>query len=89
MISFVYTNWKGEVETRRVEPIKLYYGSTEWHPKEQWLLEAMDLDKGAIRQFAVNDIIDYVTEEDRHAAYLFAPMLDPRGFKTHYIDDHA
>ena len=51
-----YTNWKGQVSDRRILPIGTYWGSNEWHPEDQWLLVAQDLDKGAIRHFAHKDI---------------------------------
>ncbi len=51
-----YTNWRGEFSLRRIEPRRVYFGSTEHHPEPQWLLEAMDLDKGEWRTFAMKDI---------------------------------
>jgi predicted DNA-binding transcriptional regulator YafY len=51
-----YTNYRGERAQRRVEPVALYWGSTEWHPEPQLLLEAVDLDKDAVRTFSVRDI---------------------------------
>jgi len=59
---FRYKNWEGKEAVRRVMPIELWYGKTEWHPKEQWLLKAWDLDKDAERNFAFKDII-YETKE--------------------------
>jgi hypothetical protein len=55
-LEFGYTNWRGEFGQRRVQPLRLYFGSTEWHPEPQWLLEAMDSDKGEVRSFAFRDI---------------------------------
>lgn len=51
-----YTNWRGERSRRPVEPVALYWGSNEWHPESQMLLEAIDLEKDAVRSFAVRDI---------------------------------
>lgn len=51
-----YTNWRGERGERRVEPIEWHFASSEWHPEKQWLLRALDLDKDAIRHFAMKDI---------------------------------
>ena len=48
---------KAKKAVRRVRPIELWYGKTEWHPEEQWLLKAWDLDKDAERNFAWKDII--------------------------------
>lgn len=39
-----------------IEPIKIWYGSTRWHPDEQWLLKAIDIDKGEERDFAMTQI---------------------------------
>ena len=54
---FQYLNWRGEFATRRVHPKRVWYGSTEWHPEPQWFLEATDLEKGEVRDFAFNDMI--------------------------------
>lgn len=56
-LSFAYTNWKGAQSRRRVLPCRLYFGATDWHPEPQWLLEALDLDKNALRVFAVRDMV--------------------------------
>jgi predicted DNA-binding transcriptional regulator YafY len=53
---FEYTNWEGKIATRKVLPIKVWYGKTKWHPTEQWLLQALDLEKNEERQFALKDI---------------------------------
>ena len=55
-VNIVYTNWKGETAIRRITPKQIYFGSNEWHPTQQWLLEAYDLDKQDIRNFALKDI---------------------------------
>lgn len=55
-ISIVYTNYRGETSVRRIVPEKIWFGSTEWHPEEQWLLDAVDLEKNAPRSFALKDI---------------------------------
>lgn len=56
-LEFKYKNWKGEVSHRRVLPIDVWYGETEFHKEKQWLLKAFDLDKEADRNFAMNDIL--------------------------------
>ncbi len=58
-VHILYTNWKGETAERHVVPIELWFGSTEWHKEEQWLLRAKDLDKGAIRDFALKDVLKW------------------------------
>lgn len=51
-----YTNYKGETADRSIVPARVYFGSTQWHPEPQWLLEAFDVDKNEIRTFAFKDI---------------------------------
>jgi len=41
---------------RTVIPERVWFGSTEWHPEPQWLLEAFDIEKGERRSFAMADI---------------------------------
>lgn len=53
-VRVVYKNWKGETSVRKIIPESLYYGSSEWHPENQWLLRAFDLDKEAYRDFALS-----------------------------------
>jgi hypothetical protein len=55
-IRFVYRNWRGVVATRTAQIISLSYGVTEWHPEPQWLLQALDLEKNAVRLFALRDM---------------------------------
>jgi hypothetical protein len=49
----VYVNWKGERRERAVAPSRLFWGSTEWHPEPQWLVEALDVEKQTQRTFAL------------------------------------
>ena len=51
-----YTNYKGVFAERRIRPIRVYWGYTKWHPHPQWLLEAHDFSKAAVRDFAMKDI---------------------------------
>ena len=55
-IRIVYTNYRHETAVRTIIPEKIWYGSTQWHPEQQWLLDAFDVDKGERRSFAVADI---------------------------------
>jgi hypothetical protein len=57
-----YTNWRGERALRRIEPVGIYWGSNEWHPKEQWLLDARDYGKREQRTFAMKDIHSWKSE---------------------------
>lgn len=56
LLSFVYTNWRGETERRRVRLLGLRRGSTEWHPEPQLLLRAFCLDRQKEREFALSGI---------------------------------
>ena len=55
-LRFIYTNWEGETRERKVIPVEIWYGKTDFHPKEQWFLKAIDVGKNAQRDFAINDI---------------------------------
>lgn len=52
-----YKNWKGKISTRSVEPVAIWFGSTEWHPEKQYFMRALDTDKGELRDFALKDIV--------------------------------
>ena len=54
-IRVVYKNYRGEEEVRHILPIRLFYGSTEWHKEKQWLIKVYDLDKNATRDYALKD----------------------------------
>lgn len=57
-----YTNHRGERRERTVRPDRylgmaaLFFGATEHHPGEQWVLHAWDYEKQAWRTFAMKDI---------------------------------
>lgn len=57
-----YTNYRGETAERRIIPMRIRFGSSEWHPEEQWLLDAFDLDRGADRSFALKDVTEWRSE---------------------------
>ena len=42
-----YTNWRGETSERRLLLGDVRFGTTEWHPKPTWLINAFDLDHPA------------------------------------------
>lgn len=51
-----YTNYRGERGLRSIVPMFTSFGSTEFHPEPQWLLQAFDVEKRAERTFAMRDI---------------------------------
>ena len=55
-VTIVYTNYRGERGVRHVQPLRIEFGSNEWHPEPQWFMVAWDLEKGAERTFALRDI---------------------------------
>jgi len=56
-VSIDYTNWKGERSYYHIRPTgQVVFRVTEYHPEPQWLLEALDVNKGEIRLFAMRDI---------------------------------
>lgn len=58
-VTFTYINHRGEKSVRLVRPTGFSFGSTQWHPEEQWLLHAWDLHKDSNRSFAMKDISDW------------------------------
>ena len=44
-IKVSYKNHRGETGTRRIIPLSIFFGLTNYHPEEQWLLRVWDLDK--------------------------------------------
>ena len=37
-------------------PRELWYGATNYHPEPQWFIRAIDLEKNAVRDFALRDV---------------------------------
>lgn len=61
-ITFWYRNYRGEEGYRRVRPISIRFGSSEWHKEPQWLMLADDLENDKRREFAMKDIQSVVGE---------------------------
>ena len=59
MVRIDYVNYRGERAVRRIVPQRVYFGEVEWHPGQQWILDAWDLDKAAVRSFAMGDICQW------------------------------
>lgn len=55
-VTFTYTNWKGKTSVQRALFTSLQVGSTEFHPEPQLLVYGYDLDKKALRTYAIKDI---------------------------------
>ncbi|UYO50316.1 WYL domain-containing protein [Rhodopseudomonas palustris] len=54
-----YTNWRGERRWRRIVPLRIVFQNSEWHPAPQWIMHAVDVETGAIREFAMKDIHEW------------------------------
>jgi hypothetical protein len=50
-----YTNWRGETADRAISPVKVWFGTTEFHPSEAWLLHCYDHGKTDWRDYALAD----------------------------------
>lgn len=57
IVTFVYRNWKGEIRERRVVPINIEFTSDHYHQPVQWIMHAIDVDKGARRSFAFRNML--------------------------------
>lgn len=57
-----YKNYRGEVALRSIVPIEIYWGQTEYHPYDQWLLKVWDVEKNAERIYAFKDIQEFDCE---------------------------
>lgn len=56
VVEIDYTNWRGERRGREIMPISIRFGFNEWHPDEQWLLLARDIETNQDREFAMDAI---------------------------------
>ncbi|EFM7019240.1 hypothetical protein BAU67_001800 [Escherichia coli] len=59
LIKISYKNWKGKVSDRCLTEPSLWFGHTEYHKEDQWLMKAFDVDKGEYRDFALKDILKF------------------------------
>lgn len=58
-VVITYLNHRGEISERRIIPYTFGLGSTDYYPSPQYLLEAYDLDKKAMRTFSLNNILNW------------------------------
>lgn len=63
-IEFDYTNWRGEKGRRKARFAKIYWGSSAYHTKEQFLVSALDLEKDQHRTFAAADMENLIVTEE-------------------------
>jgi len=60
MISVRYKNYRGETSERKIIPLEISLGKTEYHKETQWLLQVWDLDKEDYRTYALKDIEKWI-----------------------------
>lgn len=58
-IKVLYKNWKGEEKIRTIIPKDIYFGSTNYHKQEQWLIKVFDVEKQVERTYALKDIKEW------------------------------
>lgn len=56
-LRLAYTNHRGETRVRVATPLAVRFGTSEWHPEPQWLLEVFDEEKGEPRTFAFSGLV--------------------------------
>jgi predicted DNA-binding transcriptional regulator YafY len=56
LVEIDYTNYRGERAKRRIKPVAIEFGTSQWHSGEQWLLIAIDVERDVTRSFAMKDI---------------------------------
>lgn len=67
IVKIDYTNYQGKREWRLVRPTgHMMFKSSAWHPKPQWVIQAIDVRRNVVRDFAMKDIHATIipTEED-------------------------
>ena len=58
IVAFIYTNWKGQIDTRMAIVQSFKYGTNEFYSNEdqQFFMYAYDLDKSSERSFTLSNI---------------------------------
>ncbi len=51
-----YTNYRGERRQRLIRPLSTTFENSAYHPDTQWILTAVDVERGVVREFAMKDI---------------------------------
>lgn len=61
-LAFNYVNYRGQTGRRKVRPLSIRWGTSDWYKTPQWLLSCWDLDKDDMREFAIANMTDIVQE---------------------------
>lgn len=69
-ITVQYTNWKGETRNRTIVPLSVWFGHSDFHEGDQWFVQARDVEKDAVRNFALADMSGALPFQDRVAPWM-------------------
>lgn len=61
-IKVKYKNWQENISIRTIIPQSIYYGHTDFHKNDQWLMDVWDVEKDAQRTYAMLDIMEFIKE---------------------------
>ena len=56
ILTIDYTNWRRERGIRRIVPMYVWHGETDWHEGKQWFIRALDVERETERDFAISGI---------------------------------
>jgi len=73
-VTIDYTNWRGERAHRYIRPIRMEWGSNQWHQEPQWLLIAYDAERRDERAFAMSGVHEWVQDPVDPPADDLAPI---------------
>lgn len=77
-LRFSYRNYRGVTSVREVRPVCLRWGTSDYYVEPQWLMKALDFDRGEFREFAVRNMD--CEDMDRPAPKL--PLLRKAGGRS-------
>ena len=69
VIEVLYAEEAGDLARYRILPIRIFFGRTPSQEKEQWLLEAHDVESQSVRVFALKDIQAWLPHELQTAPF--------------------
>ncbi len=56
IVYIVVSDSVGNRVRRRVVPDRIWFGHTDWFPEPQWLLDAIDVERGTIRSYPMRHL---------------------------------
>ena len=65
VVELDYVNWRNARTTRRILPHHVWWGSTSYHPGDQWLLSATDLNDCVTKNFAMSGVRGWRHADDQ------------------------